>query len=70
MGNEDWSSYCKLVMAELERLNSVVIQQETLIVLNKVDIAQLKIKAGAWGLLGGLIPAACAFIYWLIKTKV
>jgi len=34
------------------------------------DIATLKVKAGLWGLLGGMIPAVGVAIYFLLsKTK-
>jgi len=33
----------------------------------QVEIAMLKVKAGVWGLIAGLIPAAVLFIYTLVK---
>jgi len=34
------------------------------------DIAVLKVKAGIWGLLGGLVPAAIALAVWIIQQAV
>lgn len=36
---------------------------------HKVDVALLKLKAGVWGLLGGIIPATVAIIMWLLNRK-
>lgn len=33
-----------------------------------VDVAQLKIKAGIWGLIGGSIPICTALLIWLLRT--
>ena len=34
----------------------------------RVDVAQLKIKAGIWGLIGGAIPVCTALMIWLLRT--
>ncbi len=33
----------------------------------RIDVAALKIKAGIWGLLGGMVPVAVIIILWLFK---
>lgn len=63
-----WDEYRKLVLAELRRIDegfqherknramTEKIYWERIAKL-EIDIAALKIKAGVWGLMGGLIPA-------------
>ena len=68
-----WDEYRKLVLAELrridegfqhERRNRTMTEKVTWerIARLEVAIAALKIKAGIWGLAGGLIPALTAII--------
>ena len=64
---ESWNRCGKFVLKELERLGDSDIDHGKVISINSVDIGMLKIKAGAWGLLGGLIPALALLIYFLIK---
>lgn len=33
----------------------------------RIDIATLKVKAGVWGAIAGIIPASIMIIYWLIR---
>ena len=54
---------------DIKRLRDVVIP-ELYKELRKhgEDIAALKVKAGIWGFLGGLIPALAALIYFLARN--
>jgi len=62
----------------LDRLDSIERNQETIwqgqttiqqcITSLKVDVAQLKIKAGIWGLIGGAIPVCTAILVWLLRS--
>lgn len=65
---ENWGEYRRLILSELERIG------RDLEVLNdkldkfrqdeiskiKIDVAMLKVKAGVWGMLGGLMVAVSA----------
>lgn len=63
LGN-GWSAYERLVLtqiaelkeevAELKREDLVAIDEK--IVLLRIDVAQLKIRAGMWGALAGAVP--------------
>ncbi len=33
------------------------------------DVAGLKVKAGFWGLLGGMIPVCIGIVIWFIERK-
>jgi len=55
-GPNGWSEWAKHVLAELERLNSCYEKLDLRIQEMHTDIVTLKIKAGIWGLVGGIIP--------------
>ena len=62
-----WHEWGKHVLKELDRLNecyegAIKTAQE-----NKVEIAMLKVKSGAWGFLAGLLPAIGVLIYYIVK---
>lgn len=52
-----WSSYEKLVMDKLETLEEDIVALNEQVTLMRIDIAQLKIKAGIWGGVAGMVPA-------------
>ena len=68
-----WHEYKNLVLRELERLTQEIRHErnnfkqgfagiyDRLIEVEK-EVAQLKVKCGIWGLVGGLIPALTALI--------
>ena len=72
---QELNSMQPLIMSELKRLNTCYQSLHSKVgSIDKtvsVDIAKLKIKATAWGVLGGAIPAtvaiATAVALWLIK---
>lgn len=57
-----WNTYEKLVMSELSDLKRDVESLHEELILMRIDIAMLKVKAGAWGALAGAIPAIAAYI--------
>lgn len=64
---EDWSSYEKLVLAELKRLSeSMGILDKEMSELSN-QIAALKVQAGIWGIIGGAIPVAVALLIGLLS---
>jgi len=52
-----WSAYERLVMDKLQTLEDELSEVREGVVLLRIDVAQLKIKAGLWGGAFGLIPA-------------
>lgn len=62
-----WNSYQRLVLDKLQGLDSDVkhIRVKDIPGL-QVEIAALKVKAGIWGAVAGLIPAALAIMYMWI----
>jgi hypothetical protein len=52
-----WSAYEKLVLSRLDTLDSRMTNVEAGLVLVRIDIAQLKVKAGIWGAAAGMVPA-------------
>lgn len=76
-GMEGWGEYRKLILAELERLNRVISALDSKleafrnddISSLKVEVAMLKVKAGLWGALAGLVPAIGAILYMLAARR-
>ena len=57
-----WDQYQKLVMDKLSEHDEKFGSIEGKLTQIQVDIATLKVKAGIWGGIGGLIPVAIAII--------
>jgi len=66
--NEDsWNKYQKLVLTKLEDHDHVLKDITSQLTDIRVDLGQLKVKSGIWGLLGGAIPAISAILFILLK---
>ena len=57
-----WSKYEKLVMDKLDEHDERFGNVEEKLTQIQVDIATLKVKAGVWGGVAGLIPAVKAIV--------
>ena len=75
--NNGWDSYQKLVLDKLENhaehlgmLEEEIrsIRTEDIPEL-KIEIAMLKVKAGAWGAIAGMIPSLAALFYVWFRNK-
>lgn len=72
---DSWVQYRKLILSELERISTDLTKlaekldnfKQDEISQIKVDIAMLKVKAGAWGVAGGLIVAVGAALIGQLK---
>lgn len=66
MTSPEWSAYEKLVLGELDSLKTRLDGVDEKLVLVRIDVAQLKVKAGMWGAAAGLIPAlVTAFVVFV-----
>ena len=57
-----WSKYEKMVIDKLDDHDDKFSGIESKLTQIQVDIATLKVKAGIWGGIGGLIPAVIAIV--------
>ena len=57
-----WSKYEKMVIDKLDAHDDKFSGIEDKLTQILVDIATLKVKAGVWGGIGGLIPAIIAIV--------
>ena len=57
-----WSKYEKMVIDKLDDHDGKFNGIEDKLTQIQVDIATLKVKAGVWGGIGGLIPAIIAIV--------
>ena len=60
--NNGWSKYEKMVIDKLDDHDDKFSGIENKLTQIQVDIATLKVKAGVWGGIGGLIPAIIAIV--------
>ena len=51
-----WNQYQKLVMDKLDEHNEKFTNIESKLTQIQIDIATLKVKAGVWGGIAGLVP--------------
>jgi len=75
--SDGWNEYRRLILSELERLDdsqkeSAKIIKEALdqltVKVNKVreDVVALQVKAGVWGILGGVLTTLGALLMGLV----
>ena len=65
---EDWNSWSKHILTELNRLNVSIENLSKQSTKLQVEIARLKVQAGVWGLAGGAIPVAIAIVVVLLRS--
>lgn len=61
-----WSAYEKLVLGEIAALKAEVQAIDEKVTLLRIDVAQLKVKAGVWGAVAGLIPGVVMVLATLV----
>ena len=59
-------SYDRLVLFRLDALGKDLQRVEDKVETLLIDVAMLKVKAGAWGALAGCVPAAVAIVLTLV----
>ena len=63
--SKGWSKYEKLVMDKLDEHDERFGNVEEKLTQIQVDIATLKVKAGLWGGIAGLIPVVIAIVMFM-----
>ncbi len=61
--NNSWTEWRQHVLITLTALTEKMDSVST-------DVAQLKVKAGIWGLLGGAIPVVIALVFLMVKGSI
>ena len=62
MSPEPRESYDRLVLFRLDALGTDLQRVEDKVEALLIDVAMLKVKAGVWGAVAGLIPASVAVV--------
>ena len=52
-----WSAYEKLVLSRINAIEHDIQTLDEKLTMLRIDVAQLKVKAGVWGAAAGMIPA-------------
>ncbi len=62
-----WSKWQEHVLAELKRYGVWMGNMDKSITHIKVKVGKLQVKAGVWGIIGGMVPVTIIVVLWLIK---
>ena len=63
-----WNEYEKLVLDKLESHTETLKCLDTKMTSIRIEVAKLKVKAGIWGGLAGVVSAIGSMILFYIKT--
>jgi hypothetical protein len=55
--SEHYTPFENLIIAKVDALDEKVESLDEKVTLVRIDVAQLKVKAGIWGAAAGMIPA-------------
>ena len=61
-----WSEWQNHVLCELQRLSTSIDNLSTIIHDNSKELAALKVKAGIWGAIAGMIPSIGVLLWFLL----
>ena len=65
-GNDGWSKYEKMVIDKLDDHGNKFSEIENKLTQIQVDIATLKVKAGIWGGVAGLVPVVLGLVLFFV----
>jgi len=60
--DDSWAQYQKLVMEKLEKHDGKFSNIDSKLTQIQIDIATLKVKAGVWGGIAGLVPVVLGLV--------
>jgi len=66
---DGWDQYQKLVMEKLERYDGKFSNIDSKLTQIQIDIATLKVKAGVWGGIAGLVPVVLALVLFFVTQS-
>lgn len=66
MERDDWASYQKLVLSDISKLDDSMNEVKKTISSIMVEIGMLKVKAGIWGIVGGIVSGIGAAVVSLV----
>ena len=64
--DNSWSKYEKMVLEKLDNHNTKFGLIENKLTQIQVDIATLKVKAGVWGGIAGLVPVVLGLVLFYV----
>lgn len=57
MGEQQYTPFETLIIAKVDSIDQKVDHMDEKLTLVRIDVAQLKVKAGIWGAAAGMVPA-------------
>ena len=70
MTTESWDQYQKLFIDKLNEHDSKFTVLENKLTRIQIDIATLKVKAGVWGGIAGLVPVVLGIVLFFVTQTV
>jgi hypothetical protein len=67
--NDGWNEWSRHVLKELERMNARQDRMDDRLGRIETEIATLKVQAGLWGAVAGIIPAIGVAIFHMMAQK-
>tara|TARA_R110000744_G_scaffold110557_3_gene208592 strand:- start:140 stop:355 length:216 start_codon:yes stop_codon:yes gene_type:complete len=64
--DNSWSKYEKMVLEKLDNHNTKFGLIENKLTQIQIDIATLKVKAGVWGGIAGLVPVVLGLVLFYV----
>lgn len=64
--NNGWSEYEKLVLSKLDEHGEKIKCVDKKVTDVRIEVAGLKVKAGIWGAIAGLIPVSICIGFWIL----
>lgn len=65
--NPKWDEWAKFLISEVTQLRKKVDDLTETVSKLRADIAVLKFKSGAWGIIGGSVPLLVGVLIYLVK---
>lgn len=66
--NEDdgWNEWRQYVLLTLKSLVKDIAEMKSMLSNYHTEVAVLKVRAGIWGAIAGLVPSTIVLVYWLM----
>jgi len=65
---QSWPHYQQLVLDRLDEHRGALHQLRHEVYETRIEVAQLQVKSGVWGMIGGVIPILIALAFMLLST--
>lgn len=65
---QEWGLYQRLVLERLDEQREALDDLRQAVHETRIEVAQLQVKSGVWGMIGGAVPILIALLFMLLST--